>query len=331
MRRREVLIGGSACAFVPAEALEIRMRRVAVFHPTEPVSRQTENSLSGVVWGEVARHGFEQGKNLSVERYSGGGQPEIYRQIAARVAASQPDVIYTYGSVISGLFAEATGGKIPIVAWLNDPKATGLSDSISSPTGSVTGVIVDAGFELIGKRFEILRELCPSLQHVALLVPRYVWDVETGTANATRGVAAQLGIRLTHLGPGRPIDAQSYREAFGHVRNDRPDAIIAFEGPELYTYRQVVVELINESGIPAIYSMREFVEFGGLIAYTFDYAVLARHIGRQIADALRGIPVADIPFFQPDQFQLLVNTRTANEQGLTIPATLLARADEVIE
>jgi putative tryptophan/tyrosine transport system substrate-binding protein len=164
----------------------------------------------------------------------------------------------------------------------------------------VTGVVADAGLEVTGKRLELLRELQPRTRRVALVAPQYVWDMQGGTASAAREIAQQAGIQLTGAGPEGTISESGYRRAFVEIERNRPDAILVFEGPENYTFQKPIVELVNSTRLPAIDPLRDFTEVGGLMAYAIDR-------------------------------DLVINLKTAKEQGFEIPPALAARADEVIE
>jgi putative tryptophan/tyrosine transport system substrate-binding protein len=274
--------------------------------------------------------GYEEGQNLSVERYSAYGRTDTYGEFAARIVGTRPDLIFTVGSLVAKRFATATD-TIPVVGVVSDPVATGLSASLSSPTANVTGVVADAGLEVTGKRLELLRELRPSIRRVALVAPQYVWDVQGGTASAAREVARQAGIHLTGAGPVGTVNEQEYRRAFAEIEGDRPDAILVFEGPENYTFRKLIVDLVNATRLPAIYPLRDFTDLGGLMAYAIDLVGLYKHAAGQIHRILQGHPVAEVPYSRASKFDLVINLKTAKEQGFEIPPALVARADEVIE
>lgn len=337
MRRREFLsLFGSATAAWPlaAAAQPEKVHRMAMFHPTQPVSFLTEHGGSAnfrTLFEELRRLGYEEGRNLTVERYTGGGQSATFTQTASQIAASRPDLIFTIGSVITGRFAAAAAGTIPIVAVVNDPISTGLSTSLSRPSANVTGVIVEAGEELIAKRIELLREVHPAIKHLALVMPLYVWAQTGGNADRARQAAQRAGIRLSALGPEDPVQEATFRRAFAEIDRDRPDAILVFEGPETFTFRDLIVELVNAARIPAMYPFREYAEAGGLMAYSIDLPPLYRHAALQVSMILQGRPVAEVPFYQNNRFEFTINRKAAEALGLTIPPFLLASADAVIE
>lgn len=338
MRRRECLafLGGAVAAWPTIARAQqgSNVHRMAIFHAALPVSALSETGGSPVwqaFFQELRRLGYEEGRNLTVERYSGAGKSEAVGQVASQIASTRPDVVLTLGSVITGRFAAAVANAIHIVAIVNDPVATGLSTSLSRPSANVTGTVVEAGLQVIGKRFELLRELRPEIHHVALLTPAYVWAEQGGTANRTRQAAQQMGIRLSCLCPESPVQEPAYRRAFAEMARDRPDAILVFEGPENFTYRKLIVELVNAARVPAIYSFREYVELGGLMAYAISLVPLFKHMAFQIDMILRGRPVAEVPFYQADRLEFVVNLIAARTLGIEMPPSLIARADEVID
>jgi putative ABC transport system substrate-binding protein len=334
MKRREFIAGFSVMATTRPRAQSGKVYRLAIFHSALPISALTSGgglSFYRALFDEFRRLGYEEGRNLIVERYSGGGRFEAYSQIASHIVATHPDLIVTSGSIITRTFAAAAAGTVPIIATVNDPVATGLSTSLSKPSANVTGVVVESGLEIIGKRFDLLRELRPGISHVALVTPRFVWEEPRGTANAVRQVAQQQGLRLTGLCPASPVTEEAYRQAFSEIDRNKPDAIFVFEGPENFTFRTTIVELVNVTRIPAMYSFRDFTQAGGLIAYAFDFDLLYRHLAHQADTILRGRPVSEVPFYQSDRFFLIINLIAAKALDIRVPPSLLARADEVIE
>jgi putative ABC transport system substrate-binding protein len=146
-----------------------------------------------------------------------------------------------------------------------------------------------------------------------------------------RDLAQKAGIRLTGLAPANPAGDAAYRHAFADIDRDRPDAILVAEAVESYVRARLVVELINEARIPALYPARDYVEAGGLISYAIELESLFRHLAHEWVAILQGRAVADVPFYQAHRYDLIVNLKSAAAQGLTIPPSLISDADEVIE
>src|SRR5262245_56778428 len=180
MKRRDLLAGllPVAAASLARAQQPGEMYRIAIFHPTAPVSALSDHS--GLPWWEalyeeLRRLGYEEGRNLRVDRYSGGGQRETYSSFVSKIVATQPHLIFPYDLTFA--LIEAAAGNVPIVVQSDDPIAWGLTTSLSRPSANVTGVAMSEGLpQLYGKRFELLRETCPGLNHLALLTPRSAWE-----------------------------------------------------------------------------------------------------------------------------------------------------------
>ncbi len=306
------------------------MKRIAFVRPAGPVS---EASVSGspyyrAFFEELSRLGYVEGQNLGVERYSGEGRPERYAELARDVVNTHPDLIIAVAARLSLDFKTATT-TIPIVSLINDPIALGLVPSIARPGGNITGVTISGGLELIGKRMGLLVEAMPKLSTVSYLVSRPYWEDPRGAA--AREAAKQAGISLKAALLGSAFDEAEYQRVFRSMEQDRADALMVSDEAEHTPNRATIVELAAKGRIPTIYSYREFVEVGGLMAYSIDLADMYRRLANLIDKILRGANPADIPFYQPTKFELSINLKTAKALGLEMPAMLLGRADEVIE
>ena len=194
--------------------------RVAMFHPTESHSGMSEQgglSQWQALFRELRSLGYEEGRNLKVERYSGRGQEETYPQLARKVVASQPDLIFAWGTEVQ-FFADAAAGKVPILTFVADPMAAGLSTSLSRPSANVTGIVADVGAGIVGKRFQMLREIRPETNHVAMLVPQRFWEApQNAPAGLVRQIARQSAMRLICLCLASPIQEAAYRQAFADL------------------------------------------------------------------------------------------------------------------
>src|SRR5712675_2579348 len=285
------------------------MKRIAFVHPSIKVS---EISASGrptyrVFFEELSRLGYVEGQNLGVERHSGEGRPERYAELARDVVNTHPDLIVTSGARLSLDFKMATT-TIPIVTVIIDPIAMGLVASIARPGGNITGVTVAAGLELIGKRMGLLVEAMPKLSTVGYLVSRPYWEDPRGAA--AQEVAKQAGISLKATLLGAFNEAE-YQRVFRSMEQDRADALMVSEEAENFTNRATIVELAAKGRIPTIYPFREFVEVGGLMAYSIDLADIYRRVANLIDKILKGANPGDIPFYQPTKYELSINLKTA--------------------
>src|SRR5882757_6434627 len=332
MRRRDFItaLGTAATWPLAARAQQpAKMKRIAIVFPAAKVS---EISMRGppryrAFFEELGRLNYVEGQNLKVERYSGEGQPERYAELARHVVNTHPDLIFALGTPLSLDFKMATA-TIPIVTIIADPIAMGLVASIARPGGNITGVTNAAGLELAGKRIELLVEAMPKLSTVGYLASLPFWEDPRGAA--AREAAKRAGIALS---PAMLVnfDDTEYQRVFRSMEQDRADAFMISDEPEHITYRATIVQFAAKDRLPAIYPFRDYVEVGGLMAYSIDQAAMFRRIANVIDKILRGANPGDIPFYQPTKFELSINLKTAKALGLTMPPSLLIRADEVIE
>jgi putative ABC transport system substrate-binding protein len=207
-----------------------------------------------------------------------------------------------------------------------DPIRAGLVTSLARPEGNITGVTVNAGDEIWGKRLQILKEAVPSASKVALLTTRTAEGPEQLLREASQRL--QISLDVAALDVSTPAE---YQRVFADIARDRPDALIVQSIGDLLAYRQLIVELVAKSRLPTIYPWREYVEAGGLMAYAVDLGELGRRIADDVHQILDGAKPGDIPIYQPTKYELVIKLRAAKVLGLTLPPALLAAADEVIE
>lgn len=287
------------------------------------------NKLTRALFQELRRLGYEEGRNLIIERYALEGRIEALGSVIEQIAASRPDMIAMANPLFAKRFVEAGVRTIPIVLSTTDPISRGLTTSIARPSGNITGVVLDGGIEMVAKRIQLLQQLRPGAKHLALLTPLYLWRAINSDTH--RQFAQMAGIRLTAIGPESPVTDESYRQAFAEIDRDRPDAIFVTEAEQSYQRAQLVVELINKTRIPALYPAREYAEAGGLVSYAIDVESLYRYLAHQWVAVLQGRPVSEIPFYRVNKLDLIVNLRSAAAQGITVPPSLISQADEIIE
>jgi putative ABC transport system substrate-binding protein len=335
MKRREFL--RLACctsvlaATTSSTALAVephKMYRLAILHPSHPVSDLTENGRLKYYrefFHELRQLGYIEGKNLVVERFSGEGRVDHYPELAREAVARKPNVIFVMTNGMAAILKEATS-TIPIVAFTADPVQDGLVTSLARPGGNITGVSVDAGLELWGKRLQLFREVVPTISKLAILGSK----INPDTA-AMQEATDKAGIEI--VGPFYTIKGtdDEYREVFATMAQLGANGLFVGGNAELITKRQLIAELAAKHRLPAIYAYPVFVEAGGLMSYGSDLMEPLRWAARQTDQILNGANPADIPFYQPTKFELVINLKAAKEIGLTISEPLLARADEVIE
>jgi putative tryptophan/tyrosine transport system substrate-binding protein len=331
MRRREFIAFIGAGAMLPFSARaqqSTKVYRIAILHPLWPVAELTERS-SNQYWRElfqeIRRLGYVEGQNLVIERSSGEGRAEIYPKLAREVATSNPNVIFAVTIWTVAPLKEATS-TIPIVAMTSDPVALGLVPNMSRPGGNITGVSVDAGLEIWGKRLELFREIVPTISKLAILGLR-----QNPEGASMKRAAEKTGI--TVVGPFYLENASEaeYQHVFSLMSQEGADGLFVDGSPELITKAQLIGELAKKYRLAAIYPFRSYVEAGGLMAYGVDFMELFRQVARAIDKILKGAKAGDIPYYQPTKFELVINHKAAKDISLVIPESLLARADEVVE
>ena len=305
--------------------------RIAILSLATDPADMTESSTNPIfraLFQELRRLGYVEGQNLVVERRSGLGRSERYPEIAREAVALNPDLIYATGLRLM-LPLKAANAAIPVVGITSDPVGYGLAASLSHPGGNMTGVSIDAGIEILGKRMQLLMEAVPKTSKVAYLAPPMGWEGNYG--NAMREIASRVGIALVGPPLNSPIDESEYRRVLAAMIQQGVDVLFVADYGENNVNRQLIAELAAARGLPAIHPYRGFVDAGGLMEYAADWADLNRH-GATIVDRIfKGEKAGDIPFYQPTKFELRINLKTARALALELPPSLLARADEVIE
>jgi putative ABC transport system substrate-binding protein len=332
MKRRE-FTAGLVLAAAPWPALgqqRAPKHRIAIFHPAIPVNLLTETG-GGSAWRaffpELRRLGYVEGENIIIERYSAEGHHERYAALAQEIVAAAPDLIVTGPNPVV-VAVKAVTGTIPIVAFMIDPVKDGLVPNLAKPGGNLTGITLDAGIEIWGKRLEILKEAVPSITKAAFLGMREGWEGSFG--QFLRSSADRLGISLISVLPQNGTISEMER-VFAAMGLQQPDALLISGEGDLYANRQLIAELARKYRLAAISPYRDYLDAGGLLAYAVDLGELLRRLANDVDQILRGARPGDIPIYQATTFQLMINLKTANTLGLTLPPSLLARADVVIE
>ena len=280
------------------------------------------------VWQDSLRdHGWIEGKNLIVDYRSAEGRAERLSALAAELVTLKPDLLVGPGPQAALALKSATA-TIPIVfVAVYDPVAIGLVQSLSRPGGNMTGLATYAPGDWIAKRIEILRELVPGASKIALLV-----NPDNPVHRLT--LAEELPRTARSFGVALPIveatTADELDTAFASAVAQHADAMIVFGDNLTNQEAPRVTALAANHHLPAIYLFRQFAN-GGLISYGPDIADLFRRAGGYVDKILKGTKPADLPVEQPTKFEIVINMKTAKELGLTVPPSLLVRADEVIE
>jgi putative ABC transport system substrate-binding protein len=327
MRRREFITSLVstllAWPFAGLAQTASKVYRIGVLSTDKPLPE----SISGAIVRALASHGYVPDRNVALEFRASGDQWEQLSRLAKDLVAGNADVILTF-SCPAAVAAKNATRTIPIVVTESggDPVATGLVKSLSRPTSNITGVS-DMAIELAPKRLELLKEMVPTLGTVAML-----WDVNdlgmTLRYQAAADAARTMGIRVQPLGVREPDD---FDEAFASMVRDPPDAILMVSDALTRLNRRRVYEFAAEHRLPSTYERPDYVREGGLSAYSPDVDEIYDRATYLIDRILKGSKPADLPFEQPTRFHLSINLQTAKALGITVPASVIARADDVIE
>lgn len=274
--------------------------------------------------------GYVEGRNLVIEYRDAEGKTERFSALAAELSALKVDVIVTAGGTLAALAAKEATTTIPIVfGGVGDPVGEELVTSLARPGGNVTGLSVNSP-ELASKSLELLKQALPGMTRVALLLkPDAMPDRAREERLKAWDVAARaLGVRLQVVEARRPED---FDRAFTDMTKRRAEALSVVSTPMFEAERRRLVELAAKRRLPTVYTLGLYVEAGGLMSYGPNIPDLFRRAATYVDKILRGAKPSDLPVEQPTKFQLLINRKTARTLGLTIPPSLLQRADRVIE
>ena len=270
--------------------------------------------------------GYVEGRDVLIEYRWADGKYDRFSALAAELAAAKVDVIVTAGTP-AALAVKKTAASIPLVmVAVGDPVAVGLVADLARPGGNVTGLSSIAP-ELEGKRLELLREVVPKLSRVAVL-----WNPDNpfhaGSLKETRAAAQVLGIKVQLVGVRV---SEEFPAAFAAIVKERAGALLMLADRIFLHNRARIVDFEAKHRLPGVYAYRELVEAGGLMSFGPSYPGMHRRAAYYVDKILRGSKPADLPVEQPTKFELLISLKAARALGLTIPHSLLLRADEVIE
>jgi putative ABC transport system substrate-binding protein len=323
MRRREFIALIGASGTWPFAALAQQAARTYRLGAVSSAARNTPPFVA--MFDELRRRGFILGQNLAVDWRSYGPRIDLIPQFVAELVKSQVDVILVFGDAAIRAAQQATT-TIPILAGTEDIVGSGLVRSLARPGGNTTGISILAT-ELDGKRQEILIEAVPGLRRMAVLADSNA----TGSRQlqALQDAARARGIELSIH---QIASAEEITVAIDAAKASGAAALNVLSSPFLYGNRQIVMQRVAALRLPAIYQFPEEADEGGFVAYGPSLVQIFREqVTEQVVKLLHGVKPADIPIEQPTKFELVINLKTANAMGVTVPPALLARADKVIE
>src|SRR5258708_1161571 len=322
IRRRDfvALLGGAAAAWtLVARAQQGRLPVVGVLRPNP---KDIAEFFAEPFRRYMKAVGWEEGRNIRFLFVWTEGRSERATALAGELVARNVDLIVTFGDPAIRAAQRATPA-IPIVGMTDDMIGSGLAASLARPGGNTTGVSILAS-ELNVKRLEILHEFVPQARRIAALADSTTISTRVQLASAAR----ELNVELVPFEPGSPDELGRALDA---IAATKIEAVNVLAGPLLQVSRPQIIARMRDHGLPAIYQWPESAEDGGLLAYGPRQLLCYRHVITLVDKVLRGAKPSDLPIEQPSKFELAVNLKTASALGITIPPTLLLRADEVIE
>jgi putative ABC transport system substrate-binding protein len=271
--------------------------------------------------------GYEEGRNVVFERRFADGKQERLAVLAAELVRLKVDVIVTGSNPVIDAVKKATATIPVVMAVSRDPVGAGFIASLSRPGGNITGLTNDAAPDILGKNLELLKEAAPRASRMAFL-----WNPVPSSAgtyrSAAQSSAQKLSVRLQSVEARSGNDLEN---AFAAMARERADGVVVLADPVFFSARNQLVLLAAKHRLPAMYGLREYAEAGGLMSYGPNIAYQLRRAAVYVDKILKGVKPADLPVEQPTKFELVINLKTAKALGLTIPQSLLLRADEVIQ
>lgn len=323
MKIRWCLLAVAICVMSVAARAEERTKpaRIGMLLPGTVASSAY---LKGLHQG-LAEQGLVEGKNITLDLRFANGRIDQLPALAAELAASGVDLIFSSGDQ-AGKAAKQATSTIPIVAVTCDALAAGLVSNLRRPGENLTGVTCING-DLDGKRVELLREVLPSIEKLGIVLnpddkrsAAELKEVEQAAKASSIALVQQAASRPDDLGP-----------AFAQAADAGASGVTVIYDPVFYLHRRELAEFAVRKRIATVFNFREFVEAGGLMSYGPNVTDMCRQSARLIKKVLGGETVGEIPMEQPARFELVVNLKTAREIGLVVPSGLIGRADEVIE
>jgi len=322
--------GALVAATFTAEAQSpAKIARIGYIHPGSADPGSGTVSLFEAFRQGLRDLGYVEGRNVLIELRIAQGKPERLSALAAELVALKVEVIVTGGGTLAAQAAQHASSTLPIVAVsVGDPVTSGLVTSLARPSGNVTGLSLLFP-ELVGKCLEQLKLAVSSISRVAVLrQPGAVLErTQTDILSEAEVAARALGVQLQVVEARGPED---FDRAFSNMISGRADALIVLATAVFATQRRRLVELAGKNRLPAVYSFREYVDVGGLMSYGPNLSDVSRRAATYVDKILKGAKPGDLPVEQPTKFELVINLNAAKNLGLTIPQSVIARADDVI-
>jgi len=312
-----------AIAMPAAAQARSRTYRVGILSPA-PVPAPDVATSPNLVPMALRDLGYVEGQNLVVERRFAEGKIDRLPRLARELVELRVDVIVAVSEAIAA--ARSATATIPIVMGFGfNPVEQGFVASLARPGGNVTGVLYAPEGQLVSKRLELIKEAIPRASRIAVLATHE--SDSRAQLDAAQHAARALGVKLIVV----EVDGTDYDRAFASMASQRAEALFVLSSAVLNRDRRQIIDRAASSRLPAMYEWREQVEAGGLMSYGSSLVSLSRRVAAFVDRILRGAKPADLPVERPTSYELVINMKTAKALGLTIPPSLLARADQIIE
>jgi len=323
--RRKSLIALSACALIAPPAARAQQRsRAARIGFLAGSSPETVGNIFEVFKQRLAELGYVEGKDVEFVYRWAHGQAERFPQLAQELVALQPDVILATGGTGGALAAQQATKSIPIVVFAADPVASGLAKSLARPGGNVTG-LADFTNEASPKRLELLLAVVPKLRRLVVLWPAA--DPQPGLLKSLQVVAQTVGVDVVAI----EVSSSDIGAAFTQMTREQVGAVFPVASTLAYAQRRELADLALRHRVPTMFFFRAGAQAGGLMSYGTDLVDVFRRAATYVDKILKGAKPADLPIEQPTKFELVINLKTAKALGVTVPQSLLLRADELIQ
>jgi putative ABC transport system substrate-binding protein len=326
-RRALIIIGGLTAGVLGSRLVHAadpaqRVMRLGFVSPNSP---STDPRGPAAFWDRLRELGWVEGQNIAIEARWAEGRTDRLPALMAEVIGRNPDVLVTYGTPAAIAAKKATSTVPIVVAVMGNPVGTELVQSLARPGGNLTGLSLGWGEGIGGKFLELLQETVPRLKTIAII------------ANPENPVDRNLTTELKAVAPARRLklqiievrDSEALDRAFEQAGR-QAQAVVVIPDPLFLVHLQRITALARRHRLPSMYGLRDFADAGGLMAYGPDRAVMFRRAADYVDKILKGTKPADLPIEQPTQYVFVVNLKTAKALGITVPESILLRADEVI-
>jgi putative tryptophan/tyrosine transport system substrate-binding protein len=329
MRRREfiALAGGAVATMAWPFAVHAqqggKIPRVGFLGNSTP---ELEANLIGPFREGLRTLGYQEGRNLVLEFRWAEGKYERFPALIAELLAAKVDVLVTAGTPATLAIKKATTTVLLVMIAVGDPVGTGIVESLARPGGNITG-LTSISPELEAKRLELLKEVVPNLKNFAVLWnPQNAYQVNS--EKEVQAIALILGLKVLSLGVS---SRDQIEDAFKRIVQERPDALIVLADRLFLHNRAPIMDFALKNKLPGVHAYRELIDAGGLMSFGPSYGDMHRRAAWYVDRILKGTKPADLPVQIPVKFEIVLNLKSAKAMGLDIPATVIARADEVIE